>query len=150
MAAAIGADRIGVRLAPLTTLNGCVDADPETTYTAAARRLGEIGVGYVHVAEADWDDAPVMPVAFKQALRAAYPGLLIYAGKYDAARARQAVQEGWADMVAFGRPFVANPDLPERIKLSQPWSVHHRETLFGGGAEGLTDYPRYHDATVAK
>jgi N-ethylmaleimide reductase len=150
MAAAIGADRIGIRLAPLTTLNGCVDADPETTYTAAARRLGEIGVGYVHVAEADWDDAPVMPVAFKQALRAAYPGLLIYAGKYDAARARQAVQEGWADMVAFGRPFVANPDLPERIKLSQPWAVHHRETLFGGGAKGLTDYPRYTDATVTK
>ncbi|KAG0922879.1 hypothetical protein G6F32_014484 [Rhizopus arrhizus] len=66
--------RVGIRLAPLTTLNGCVDADPVTTYTAAAQRLGEIGVGYIHIAEADWDDAPDMPAAFKQALRRAYPG----------------------------------------------------------------------------
>jgi N-ethylmaleimide reductase len=130
-----------IRLAPLTTLNGCVDADPETTYLAAARLLGEIGVGYIHIAEADWDDAPHMPLEFKQRLRAAYPGTLIYAGKYDGERARAALAAGWADLIAFGRPFVANPDLPERLRSKAALNLHQRETLFGGGARGLTDYP---------
>ena len=133
--------RVGIRLAPLTTLNGCVDADPETTYLAAARLLGEIGVGYIHIAEADWDDAPDMPAGFKRRLREAFPGLLVYAGKYTAERAREALREGWADMIAFGRPFVANPDLPERLRTGAPLAGHDRDTLFGGGAHGLTDYP---------
>ena len=134
-------DRVGIRLAPLTTLNGCVDAEPETTYTAAAKLLGEIGVGYIHIAEADWDDAPHMPVAFKQRLRQVYPGTLIYAGKYTADRAQAALDEGWADLIAFGRPFVANPDLPERLRTGATLTPHDRDTLFGGGARGLTDYP---------
>ncbi|WP_342116934.1 alkene reductase [Pseudoduganella sp. OTU4001] len=141
VAATGDAARVGIRLAPLTTLNGCVDANPEETYTAAAARLAEIGVGYIHIAEADWDDAPLMPVAFKQALRAAYPGVMIYAGKYTGERARAAIREGWADLIAIGRPFVANPDLPQRLRIGAPLNEHDRETLFGGGARGLTDYP---------
>lgn len=133
--------RVGIRLAPLTTLNGCVDAEPVATYTAAAQRLGEIGVGYIHIAEADWDDAPDMPLAFKAALRRVYPGVLIYAGKYTAERARDALQAGWADLIAFGRPFVANPDLPDRLRNDEPLAEHDRNTLFGGDARGLTDYP---------
>jgi N-ethylmaleimide reductase len=135
------ARRVGVRLAPLTTLNGCVDADPETTYIAAAKMLGEIGVAYIHIAEADWDDAPHMPIEFKQRLRQAFPGVLIYAGKYTAGRAREALDAGWADLIAFGRPFVANPDLPQRLRDGADLAQHHRDTLFGGGAQGLTDYP---------
>ncbi len=135
------ASRVGIRLAPLTTLNGCVDDDPETTYLAAAKLLGELGVGYVHIAEADWDDAPLMPVAFKRKLRDAFPGVLIYAGKYTAERAREAISAGWADLVAFGRPFVANPDLPERLRIGAPLAQHDSNTLFGGDARGLTDYP---------
>ncbi|AJC21750.1 alkene reductase [Pandoraea pulmonicola] len=135
------ASRVGIRLAPLTTLNGCVDADPETTYLAAAKLLGEVGVGYLHIAEADWDDAPEMPIEFKLKLRAVYPGVLIYAGGYTAERARNAIAEGWADMVGFGRPFVANPDLPARLRVDAPLALHNRDTLFGGGARGLTDYP---------
>ncbi|MCA3186488.1 MULTISPECIES: alkene reductase [unclassified Cupriavidus] len=134
-------DRVGIRLAPLTTLNGCVDADPETTYTAAARLLGALGVSYIHIAEADWDDAPHMPMAFKQRLRDVFPGTLIYAGKYTAERANDALREGWADLIAFGRPFVANPDLPERLRTGAALTPHDRNTLFGGGAQGLTDYP---------
>ncbi|KVU53985.1 alkene reductase [Burkholderia ubonensis] len=135
------ASRVGIRLAPLTTLNGCVDADPEATYLAAAKLLGELNVGYIHIAEADWDDAPLMPVEFKRKLRDAFPGVLIYAGKYTAERARAAIAAGWADLVAFGRPFVANPDLPERLLVGAPLEQHDRNTLFGGGAQGLTDYP---------
>ena len=139
---AVGGGRVGIRLAPLTTLNGCVDADPEATYTAAARLLGEIGVGYLHIAEADWDDAPPMASDFRLALRQAYPGVIIYAGKYDGARARQAIAQGWADLIGFGRPYVANPDLTERLRLALPLAPHQHATLFGGGAAGLTDYPR--------
>lgn len=133
--------RVGIRLAPLTTLNGCVDADPEATYLAAAKLLGEIGVGYLHIAEADWEDAPHMPLEFKQRLREVFPGTLIYAGKYTAARAREALTSGWTDLIAFGRPFVANPDLPERLRIGAPLNPLDRDTLFGGYAHGLTDYP---------
>lgn len=133
--------RVGIRLAPLTTLNGCVDDDPETTYIAAGKLLGEIGVCYIHIAEADWEDAPTMPAGFKQRLREVFPGTLIYAGNYTAERARTALREGWADLIAFGRPFVANPDLPARLRTGAQLNPHDRETLFGGGPHGLTDYP---------
>ncbi|WP_296651056.1 alkene reductase [Paraburkholderia sp.] len=142
------ARRVGIRLAPLTTLNGCEDADPETTYLAAARLLGNIGVAYIHIAEADWDDAPHMAPDFKRKLRAAYPGVLIYAGRYTGERAREAIEAGWADLIAFGRPFVANPDLVQRLRVDAPLAQHHRETLFGGGAKGLTDYPALESAAA--
>ncbi len=135
------AGRVGIRLAPLTTLNGCEDADPETTYLAAVQRLEAIGVGYVHIAEADWEDAPDMPLEFKQRLRQAFSGTMIYAGAYTAERARQALQQGWADLIGFGRPFVANPDLPARLRAGAALNRPDRDTLFGGGPHGLTDYP---------
>ncbi|MNC53791.1 N-ethylmaleimide reductase [compost metagenome] len=82
-----------------------------------------------------------MPVDFKQQLRAVFPGVMVYAGKYTGERARRALEEGWADLIGFGRPFVANPDLPARLKLDAPLAEHERATLFGGDAHGLTDYP---------
>lgn len=143
MVDAIGADKVGVRLAPLTTLNGTVDDNPLETYSHAAALLNKHKVVYVHIAEADWDDAPLMPVEFKQALRTAYQGVLIYAGKYSVERACKAIEDGLADMIAFGRPFVANPDLPARIKYNKAWSIHDPATLFGGAEKGLTDYPTF-------
>ncbi len=144
-----GGERVGVRLAPLTTLQGAVDDTPQATYLAAAHLLGEMGVGYLHIAEADWDDAPLMPVAFKQALRMVYPGTLIYAGKYTAERAGQALAEGWADLIGFGRPFIANPDLPERLRTGAELNPPDRATFFGGGAKGFTDYPALEEAAEA-
>ncbi len=140
---AIGAERVGVRLAPLTTLNGTVDANPEETYVAAAKLLNELGVVYMHIAEVDWDDAPDTPKSFKKALREAYTGTLIYAGRYNAETGAQAIKEGLADMIGFGRPYVANPDLPERIEQGHQLAEHDPSTLFGGGEKGLTDYPSY-------
>ncbi|MFW5393147.1 alkene reductase [Yersinia sp. 2544 StPb PI] len=114
--AVVGRERVGVRLAPLTTLLGAVDDTPQATYLAAAKVLDEIGVIYIHIAEADWEDAPDMSAAFKEALRMIYRGTMIYAGKYTAERAEAALGNGWADLIGFGRPFVANPDLPERLR----------------------------------
>ena len=143
MVDAIGAERVGVRLAPLTTLNGTVDAKPEETYTAAAALLNKHNIVYLHIAEVDWDDAPETPKAFKQALRDAFKGVLIYAGRYKAGSAQQAIDEGLADMIGFGRPFVANPDLPARLQHGYPLAEHDPNSLFGGGEKGLTDYPSY-------
>ena len=139
--AVVGKERIGVRLAPLTTLNGAVDDTPQSTYLAAAKLLGDLGVAYIHIAEVDWDDAPEMPVAFKEALRIIYSGTLIYAGKYTAEKAEAALAAGWADLIGFGRPFVANPDLPYRLKHVLALNTPDASTLFGGGAKGFTDYP---------
>lgn len=143
MVEAIGADRVGVRLAPFTSLNGTVDATPVETYTAAAALLNLYKIVYLHIAEVDWDDAPETPKAFKAAVREAYEGVLIYAGKYDSERGEKAVAEGVTDMVGFGRPFVANPDLPARIQNGYPLAAHDPNTLFGGAEKGLTDYPEY-------
>ncbi len=138
----IGAERVGVRLAPLTTLNGTVDANPVETYTAAAALLNN-RIAYLHIAEVDWEDAPDTPLSFKQALREAYQGVLIYAGRYNGATAAQAIDDGLADMIGFGRPFIANPDLPGRLQNGYPLAEHDAQTLFGGGEKGLTDYPVY-------
>ncbi|CAM3803815.1 alkene reductase [Parendozoicomonas haliclonae] len=143
LVSAVGADRVGVRLAPLTTLNGTVDANPVETYTAAAALLNKHHIVYLHIAEVDWDDAPDTPVSFKLALREAFKGILIYAGRYDLEKANQAIDAGLADMIGFGRPFVANPDLPLRLEKGYPLASHDPETLFGGTEKGLTDYPVY-------
>lgn len=139
--AVMGPQRVGVRLAPLTTLNGAEDATPQATYVAAAKLLGDIGVAYLHIAEVDWEDAPEMPVAFKEALRLVYPGTMIYAGKYTLEKAQAALQAGWADLIGFGRPYMANPDLPARLAQGAPLNELDSSTLFGGGAKGLIDYP---------
>ncbi|GAB7220342.1 alkene reductase [Vibrio comitans] len=143
MSEAIGSDRVGVRLAPFTSLNGTVDATPVETYVAAAALLNKLNVVYVHIAEVDWEDAPETPKAFKTAVREAYKGVLIYAGRYDAEKGAEAIEENTTDMVGFGRPFISNPDLPNRIKKGYPLAPHNPETLFGGAEQGLTDYPVY-------
>ncbi len=127
--------------APLTTLQGAVDDTPQATYLAAARLLDEIGVAYIHIAEADWEDAPAMSAAFKEALRIVYRGSLIYSGMYTKARAEEALARGWADLIGFGRPFIANPDLPYRLEHDLALADGDRSTYFGGGAAGYTDYP---------
>ncbi|EGU48488.1 N-ethylmaleimide reductase [Vibrio ichthyoenteri ATCC 700023] len=143
MTDAIGVERVGVRLAPFTSLNGTIDKTPVETYTAAAALLSKLNVVYIHIAEVDWDDAPETPAHFKQAVRDAYQGTIIYAGRYNTDKAAHAVQSGLADMVGFGRPFIANPDLPRRIENNYPLAQHDPATLFGGAEQGLLDYPVY-------
>lgn len=149
VAEVIGAEKLGVRQAPLTTLMGATDDHPEETYIAAAKILDEIGIAYIHIAEADWDNAPVMAIEFKEAYRNAFKGTLIYSGKYTAERAEKALQEGWADLIGFGRPFIANPDLPYRLQNGLSFNEPMHEKFFGGGAEGYTDYPFYEPGKTA-
>ena len=137
----VGAQHVGVRLAPFITARNmaCPDIIPTILHAAAA--LSDLGIGYIHLSEADWSDAPQVPDAFRHALRKAFAGRVIVAGGYDLARAQSIVADGLADLVAFGRPFIANPDLPERYRLGLPLASFDGSQLFGGNAEGYTSYP---------
>lgn len=150
IADAIGADRVGVRFAPLFASTdeervylGLVEEDPHETYVEAVKVLNGIGVAYLSLAEADWDDAPELPDSFRKAIREAFTGAIIYAGRYTPERATQAVESGWADMIAFGRPFIANPDLPARIARGWPMNELDANSMYGGTDRGYTDYPTY-------
>lgn len=149
---AVGRDRVGVRFAPLfesTTEDrvylGLVEPDPFTTYIEAAKQLNALGIAYLSIAEADWDNAPELPADFCNALRDTFQGVLMYAGKYTAEKANRMLNAGLGDLFGFGRTFIANPDLPARIAHNWPLNPADRNTLFGGGAAGYTDYPVYRD-----
>lgn len=150
VSAVAGPERVGVRFTPLFTSTsedrvyiGFVEDDPHQTYIEAAKVLEEAGVAYLSIAEADWANAPEMPEAFRRDVRRAFSGRIVYAGLYDAARAARVIEAGLADFIAFGRPFIANPDLPQRIANGWPLNPVDPTTLYGGGDQGFTDYPTY-------
>ena len=88
---------------------------------APAARCEQQGIAFIHLAEADWDDAPAVPRHFRDTLRATFSGTLIVAGNYDQQKAERILDAGLADLVAFGRPFIANPDLPQRLSTAGRW-----------------------------
>lgn len=146
----VGKDRVGVRFAPLFASTdeervylGLVEDNPQETYIEAVKVLEDIGIAYLSLAEADWDDAPELPDAFRNAVRSTFSGRILYAGRYTAARGARAIEAGWADMIAFGRPFIANPDLPERIANGWPLNPVDASSMYGGTDKGYTDYPTY-------
>jgi N-ethylmaleimide reductase len=141
-AAAWSPDRVGLRVSFCSASPELADDAPEANALAVARALVPRALAYLHLSEPDWiGGGPGLTPAFREALREAYPGVIVGAGRYTAERAREAVQQGWLDAVAFGRSFIANPDLPERIRRGAPWNAPDPDTFYGGGAEGYTDYP---------
>ena len=150
VAEVVGPQRLGVRFAPLFSSTdeervylGLVEDDPQATYLAAIRHLEELGIAYLSLAEADWEGAEELPESFRWAVRRAFSGRILYAGRYDAPRAAAAIEAGWADLIGFGRSFIANPDLPTRIANGWPLNALDRASMYGGTAQGYTDYPRY-------
>lgn len=140
VASEAGAERTGMRLAPFITQRNMNCPEIIPTMLHLARQLDTLGLAYIHLAEADWDDAPSIPDDFRQALRNAYSGRVIVAGKYTSERAQQILSSGMADLVAFGRPFIANPDLPARYAAGLPLAAFDPATLFGGSEQGYSDY----------
>jgi N-ethylmaleimide reductase len=143
-----GGERVGVRFAPLfeTTEEqrvylGLVESDPHRTYVEACALLESLGVGYLSIAEADWDDSPDLPETFRQALRTVYSGPIMYSGRYTEAKAKKILAQGLGDLFGFGRPFIANPDLPHRLRYGLPLNPVDPATLYGGGEHGYIDYP---------
>lgn len=146
----VGADRLGVRFAPLFASTGedrvylgLVESDPHHTYIEAVKVLEKAGIAYLSIAEADWDNAPDLPEPFYQAVRAEFSGRIIYAGKYTVEKSLNMLSKGYGDLFAFGRPFIANPDLPERIAHHWPLNEVDPATMYGGTEIGYSDYPYY-------
>lgn len=128
----IGADRTGVRFSPMSPWNDMADEDPQATFGRAAEAIR--GIAFMHLVEAGGAEA-ITPV-----LRDAFGGPVIVNGGYDAARAQAALQAG-AAAVAFGVPYLANPDLVERLRFEAPLNPPDPATFYGGGERGYTDYP---------
>ncbi len=154
VAAALGADRVGVRLSPWGAFNGMKDSDPGALYDHVAGELGARGLAYLHVVEPRADQTsdvnainPDAPDAAARVKRA-FGGKVISAGGYVGETARVALQEHRADAIAFGRLFIANPDLPERLRTGAPLNRYDRPTFYGGGAKGYTDYPSLEEAAA--
>ncbi len=141
-----GVDRVGVRIGPSNSFNDMHDSDPQALFTFVARALGQRGIAYVHVIEPRvkgnteiGDQTAVAAAMVKQA----FGGTVIAAGGFDGPGAEAIVEAGGADLVAFGRHFIANPDLPERLRQHHPLNAYDRNTFYYGGLAGYLDYPRY-------
>jgi N-ethylmaleimide reductase len=138
--------RAGVRLSPLFGLNGIADAEPAETFSHVAAHLDALKIAYLHVADTDVmrGAAPKMD-AILPFVRPRFRGPLMLNGAFDPERAANSIAGGVADLVAFGRRYIANPDLPERIRHGGPYNEPNPATFYGGGAEGYTDYPMLGD-----
>ncbi|MBI2733102.1 MAG: alkene reductase [Aquabacterium sp.] len=143
---AAGADRVGVRLSPFGFGQREEDA-PLITYRYAIRALSEHKLAYLHLIEPRASMSPLTDSASEgipsasELFRSDWPGVLIAAGGYDPKSAERAISRGQADAIAFGRLFIANPDLVDRIRADQELAPWHRGTFYCGGASGYTDYP---------
>ncbi|MCF7749963.1 alkene reductase [Bacillus subtilis subsp. subtilis] len=142
IASEIGPERTGVRLSPVTPANDAYDSQPQPLFERAVERLDAIGpLAFIHVIEGA-TGGPRDNIAFDYpALRAKFSGAWIANNGYDKASAEAAIASGYADVIAFGRPFIANPDLVERLRLGVALSELDPATLYGGGSKGYTDYP---------
>jgi N-ethylmaleimide reductase len=140
--AAIGKDKVGIRLSPYGAFN---DMPPypemEADYTHLARKLSELGLLYVHLVDHSPMGAPKVPQSIKDIFRKEFKGALILSGGYDAARAEADLEAGKADLIAFGRPFLANPDLIKRWRSGAPINPPDPATFYTPGPKGYTDYP---------
>jgi N-ethylmaleimide reductase len=142
-----GPDRIGVRISPLGKLNDIHDDNPEATFGCIAERLSDYGLAYLHIVNPAMDQMQSgqqpepRALGMAEMIRKKYKGTLIVAGGFQADTAEQWLQEGRADLIAFGRKFIANPDLPERLRAGGPFNVDDPTTYYGGGEKGYTDYP---------
>lgn len=143
------ADRVGVRLSPYGIANGSGEAEPMPLYKYAIEQLNPLGLAYLHFieprssgagrAEVNWQGVPSAMMLY----RPIWNGVLITAGGFTGETAEAAIAEGHADAIAFGRIFISNPDLPNRLRHGYPLTPYNRKTFYGGDVEGYTDYPVY-------
>lgn len=140
--AAIGAGRVGIRVSPYGVFNG-MQADPEheALYAALAGELSALGLVYLHVVDHSSMGAPKVTDSVKQALRDGFRGALILSGGYDRARAEADLGERKGDLVAFGRPFLSNPDLVTKLAKGAALTAPDFGTFYTPGEKGYTDYP---------
>lgn len=150
-----GADRVGVRLSPYGIANDSGEPEPMPLYTYVVEKLNPLGLAYLHIieprssgagrAEVNWQNVPSAMVLF----RPIWKGKLIAAGGFTGQTAEDAIAQGHADAVAFGRIFISNPDLPRRLQRGYPLTPYNRKTFYGGEEAGYTDYPEHDEMEKA-
>jgi N-ethylmaleimide reductase len=138
----IGAERVGIRLSPYGVFNGMrPDADTDALYIELARGLSTLGMAYVHIVDHSSMGAPPVKDSLKQEIHGAFGGKMILSGGYDRARAEQDLEAKKGDLVAFGRPFIANPKLVSKMKADAALRAPDPTTFYTPGPKGYTDYP---------
>jgi len=139
---AIGANRVGIRLSPYGVFNSMGPyPDVDAQYLALTQELSQLGILYLHLLDHSALGAPPVPAELKSQLRAAFRGVFILAGGFDRAGAESALRAGQADLIAFARPFLANPDLVERMQADSALNAIDMTTFYTPGPKGYTDYP---------
>jgi N-ethylmaleimide reductase len=143
VAGVCGGERVGIRLSPLSSVNGAdLDNDPGETYASVVEHLNAFGLAYIHIIEGVTQGAREVLGGFDlQILRRLFKGLYMANNGYDLRLALEARRRNLADLISFGRLYIANPDLVERLRIGARLNVPDRATFFGGGAAGYTDYP---------
>lgn len=138
----IGKDKVGIRLSPFGVFNDMPLHDAiEADYTYLAQQLNARGLAYIHLVDHSSMGAPPVPASMKATFRNAFKGKLILSGGYDAARAESDLAAGKCDLIAVGKPFLANPDLVTRWKTGLALNAPDMNTFYTPGAKGYTDYP---------
>jgi N-ethylmaleimide reductase len=138
-----GKENVGIRISPTGSFNAMHDQNPVETFGTLAKRLNDIGISYIEVVEDSFqgNHAKGRPQSVIDAVQAGFKGVYIANGAYTADEARTRIAKGQCDLVTFGRPFIANPDLPERFRTHAELNQWDGSTFYGGGAEGYIDYP---------
>jgi N-ethylmaleimide reductase len=141
-ARAIGAGKLGIRLSPYGSFNSTGPfPEVDAQYVALVKAFNEIGLAYIHVLDHSALGQPPVPLEIKTKLRETFKGPFIAAGGFDQDSAEQWLKEGRADLIAFGRPFLANPDLPDRYRKGAALNAPDMGTFYTPGGKGYTDYP---------
>jgi N-ethylmaleimide reductase len=135
-----GPERTGLRISPQNEQNDIADSDPQRLFNHVASAISGKGLAFLHVIEGDTGGAPVAPFDYKE-IKRRFGGVIIANNAFDKDRANAAIAEGRADLISFGKPFIGNPDLVTRLYLNAPLNPSNRETFYGGGDQGYTDYP---------
>jgi len=141
----IGADSVGVRISPVNAFNDMHDSDPQALFNHVAAALSELKPAYLHAVEVSMTGEADSSVNMRQ-IRNRFNGLYIANGGYDKVRGNAAIESGDADIVAYGIPYLANPDLSERFRQDAPLNAPDQATFYGGDEHGFTDYPTLEQA----
>ncbi|GGR63151.1 alkene reductase [Nocardioides luteus] len=137
------ADHVGIRISPIGSFNGLEDPEGAEMGLYLAAEIGKRGVAFLHLSEPDWAGGPELSDDYRKQLRAAHPGTIVAAGSYTSEKATRLIEADLIDAAAFGRTFIANPDLPRRLEESLPLNEPDLSTFYGGGEAGYTDYPEW-------
>src|SRR3974390_3043581 len=150
VAAEAGAERTGIRISPVTPANDVSDSNPQPLFNHIVDQLNALKMVYIHVIEgATGGPRDFAPFDYA-GLRKRFGGAYVANNGYDFELATKVLVQGAADLIAFGKPFISNPDLVERLKRGAPLNAWDKATFYGGGAKGYTDYPTLEAAEAAQ